>query len=84
MGPAVESTGCSCTGAGFNSRHPHGSSPSVTRFPGDLMSSSDLLEHQAYTWCAGVDARKTLTQEKKLLNIFFVCVPTPMFYTLLK
>lgn len=50
------------------------------------MSSSDLLGHQAYTWCADVDASKTLIQGKKKRKrtIEFFCVPTPMFYTLLK
>lgn len=36
----LESTGCSCTGPGLSSQHPHGGSPpSVTPLLGDLMSS---------------------------------------------
>jgi hypothetical protein len=40
-------------------QHPHGSSLlSVTPVPGDLTSSSGLLEYQAYTWYTGIHANK--------------------------
>lgn len=41
MGSAVKGTGCSCSGPGMGSQHPHGDSQSVTLVEG-LASPSGL------------------------------------------
>lgn len=63
--PAVKDAGCSSSGPGFSSQHPHsGLQPSVTSIPGDPKPSSDLLVRQArhvihrYTYLRNIHTHK--------------------------
>ena len=52
--------------AGFSSQQPHGGSQtSITLVSGDLMSSSDLLNHQEHMWCPFLHEENTHTHKIK-------------------
>lgn len=56
----AESTGYVSRGLKFGSKLPHGGSYlPLTPVPGDLMSSSGLLGHQAHMWCMRIYVGKT-------------------------
>ena len=61
-GSVVKTTGCSSRRPKFCAQHPHGGPQMlVTPVPEDLIPSSGLCVHQAYTLCRDIHSGNTLT-----------------------
>lgn len=57
------STGCSCRRPRFSSQHSRGSfNYLLTAVPGDLLASSVLHRHKAFTWYTNINVDKTPVQ----------------------